>query len=131
MGASPDSSENAIYFLTDASAPKGEEVSHNSNVCVAFSDIKAQKYVSVTGRASVSNDRAKIKQLWSPADKAFWRDENDPAIRLFKVAPEEAEYWEGAGLIVSAVKMIAAGVTGVKTDIADKKKVRLSRAAGA
>jgi general stress protein 26 len=129
MAATADRAENAVYFLTEANAPKESEVSRNNNVCVAFADIKGQKYVSVTGRASVANDRAKIKQLWSPADKAFWRDENDPAIRVLHIAPEEAEYWEGPGMIVSAVKLIAVVVGGTKQDLGENEKVPMARSA--
>jgi general stress protein 26 len=129
MAATADRADNSICFLTDASAPKDAEVKSNSNVCIAFSDIKGQKYVSVTGSASVSNDRARIKQLWSAADKAFWRDENDPAIRLLRVAPEEAEYWEGPGMIVSAVKLIKAAMGGAKQDLGKNEKAPMARGA--
>jgi general stress protein 26 len=131
MAARPDADDNAIYFLTDATAPKHHEVDRNPNICLAFSDIKGQKYVSVTGRGEMSNDRAGIKRFWSASDKAFWRDADDPAIRLLRVAPEEAEYWEGAGLIVSSVRMIASAITGAKADLGDNEKVRLSRGPGA
>jgi general stress protein 26 len=127
MGARPDAQENAIYFLTDAAAPKDGEVARNANVCLAFADPKGQKFVSVTGEASVSNDRAKISQLWSAADKAFWRDENDPAIRILRVAPEDAEYWEGPGATLTAVNMFTATVTGRRPNLGDNEKVHLSR----
>lgn len=131
MAARLDANDNAICFLTDATAPKDAEIDRNDNVCLAFADIKGQKYVSVTGRARISNDRAKIKQFWAASDKAFWRDENDPAIRLLRITPEDAEYWEGAGFVVSAVKMIAAGVTGARPELGDNEKVHLARSAGA
>jgi general stress protein 26 len=129
MGARPDANENAIYFLTDAGAPKDAEVERNANICLAFADLNAQKFVSVTGEARISNDRAKIKQLWWTMDKMFWRDENDPAIRILRVAPEDAEYWEGPGFVLSAVKMLAAGVAGGRPELADNQKVRLAKAA--
>jgi general stress protein 26 len=126
MAARPDPEENAIFFLTDESAAKDEEVNRNSNVCLAFADIKGQKYVSVTGAARVSNDRNKIKAIFSIADKAFWKDANDPAIRLLRVDLSVAEYWEGPGLVVSVVKMIGAALTGGNRDFGDNKKVELS-----
>jgi general stress protein 26 len=131
MAARPDAADNAIYFLTDAAAPKHGEIDRNHNICLAFSDLKGQKYLSVTGRGEISDDRAKIRRFWSVSDKAFWQDADDPAIRLLRVAPEEAEYWEGAGLIVSSVRMIASAITGARPDLGDNEKVRLSRAGGA
>ena len=128
MAAHPVEHDNAVYFLTDAGAPKDDAVLSNDNVCLTFSDVKRQRFVSVTGRADVTNDRPMIRRFWSAPDKAFWRDENDPAIRLFRVVPAAAEYWESPGLIVGSVKMIAARVTGARPQFHKNAKVTLSPA---
>jgi general stress protein 26 len=128
MAARPDIGENVVFFLTDASAGKDEEVARNENVCLAFADLKGQKYLSLTGAARLSNDREKIRQVWSVADKVFWKDAEDPAIRLLEVAPIVAEYWDGPGLAASLVKMIGAALTGGKRDFGDSKKVAMSDA---
>lgn len=130
MAAHPDPRENAIYFLTDADSPKDDAVRRNNAVCLAFSDVKRQKYVSVTGHADVSNDRAMIGKFWSAADKAFWRDENDPRIRLFRVVPTAAEFWESPGFIIGSVKMIAGRVTGARPHFHANAKVLFSHAPG-
>src|SRR4029453_14490445 len=65
MSAYLERGSNAIFFLTDARGHKDEEIAPNPNVNVSFADAGEQKYVSVTGTAVVSNDRAKIKQLFS------------------------------------------------------------------
>src|SRR5271166_1063409 len=97
MAAHLDPDANAIFFLTDAQAAKDKEIDLNDNVCLVFSDIRKQHYVSLTGRAELSDDRAKIKQLWSSLDSAFWSDENDPSIRVLKITPTFAEYWDRGG----------------------------------
>jgi len=102
---------NAIFFLTNAQAAKDKEIDLNDNVCLVFSDIRKQHYVSLTGRAELSDDRAKIKQLWSSLDSAFWSDENDPSIRVLKITPTIAEYWDRGGAIVSTVEMVKAALT--------------------
>src|ERR1700686_4563761 len=61
--------ENAIYFLTDARRHKDEEIARDPHVNLSFADPHSQKYVSVTGRAIVANDRAKIRQLFSTPAK--------------------------------------------------------------
>lgn len=129
MRARTDPEGHAIYFLTDAAAPKDDEVRRNGAMCLTFADGKGQRYVSVTGRGEISNDRAKIKQLWAASDKIFWRDENDPAIRILRLTPEEAEYWEGAGFLATSVRMVAAAVTGAKADLGENEKVHFPRAA--
>lgn len=123
--------ENAIYFLTDAGSGKIGEVKENSDVCLAFADMKAQDYVSVTGQAKLSNDRTLIKKFWSVADKAFWKDENDPAIRLLRVDPHQAEYWQGSGALVTLVKMFVARVTTGQPNLHGNEKVHLSGARNA
>src|SRR6476469_9155898 len=50
---------NAVYFLTDARRHKDEEIARNSGINLSFADASDQKYVSITGTAIVSNDRAK------------------------------------------------------------------------
>lgn len=123
MAARPDAAENAICFLTDAKAAKDDEIRQNENICLAFADTAKHKYLSVTGKAEIVNDRARIKKHWSMFDKAFWRDPDDPGIRLLCVRPEKAEYWERAGAVATVIKMIAAGAVGAKLDLGENKKV--------
>ena len=115
--------EGAIYFLTDVDAPKAEEVRRDATICLALADNKSQKYVSITGRAEIIDDRDRINEIWSIYDKAFWPDKNDPRIRILRVTPESAEFWEGAGAIVTAVKLVAAIASGERMNIGENEKV--------
>ena len=126
MAAHLDPHANAIFFLTDAEATKDKEIYRNDNVCLVFSDIRKQHYVSLTGRAELSDDRAKIKLLWSSIDLAFWSDEEDPSIRVLKIVPSVAEYWDRGGAIASTVKMVKAALTGSEPDLRSNEKVELS-----
>lgn len=83
--------ENAIYFLTDVDSHKDDEIEAEPNVGLAFADSGGQKYVSVSGLAAVSNDRAKIRELWSTPAKAWWDSADDPSIRVLKVTPKDAQ----------------------------------------
>ena len=85
MSAYLERENNAIYFLTDARRHKDDEIARNPNVNLSFADASDQKYVSVTGTAVVSNDRAKIKQLFSTPAKAWWDSAEDPNIRVLKI----------------------------------------------
>ncbi len=123
MAAHVEREENMIYFLTDVESHKDTEIDNAPNVCLAFADASAQKYVSVSGAASVSNDRAKIKELWSTPAKAWWKSADDPSIRVLKVTPNDAQYWDSPGTIVSYVKMIAAAMTDARPEIGDSAKV--------
>ena len=125
MSAHLEREENAIYFLTDARRHKDEEIARDPNVNLSFADTGGQKYVSVTGTATVSNDRARIKQLFSTPAKAWWDSAEDPNIRVLKITPDDAEYWDSPGSVISYVKMAAAAVTGTRPDLGDNRKVAM------
>ena len=125
MSAYPEPDENAIYFLTDARRHKDEEIARDPNINLSFADTGGQKYVSITGTAAISNDRARIRQLFSTPAKAWWDSAEDPNIRVLKVTPDDAEYWDSPGSVISYVKMAAAAVTGTRPDLGDNRKVSM------
>ena len=127
MAVRPAKDEGLIYFLTDAQTPKAEEVRRNQSVCLALSDNKSQKYVSISGHAEVIDDRERVKKYWSVYDKAFWSDKDDPRIRVLRVTPESAEFWEGDGRVVTAVKLAAAIASGERMNLGENEKVGLAQ----
>ena len=116
---------NAIYFLTDARRHKDEEIARDANVNLAFANSSDQKYVSVTGTATISNDRARIRELFSTPAKAWWNSADDPNIRVLTIVPDDAEFWDSPGTVISYVKMAAAAVTGTRPDLGDNRKVAI------
>ena len=125
MSAYLERENNAVYFLTDARRHKDEEIAKHPGINLSFADASDQNYVSVTGTAVVSNDRAKIKQLFSTEAKAWWDSADDPNIRVLKITPDDAEFWDSPGTVISYVKMAAAAVTGTRPEIGDNRKVAM------
>lgn len=123
MGAYSHRNERMIYFLTDVRRQKDDEIAKYPKLALSFADTGGQKYVSISGHAEVSNDRAKIKELWSTPAKAWWDSPDDPNIRVLKVTPIEAEYWDSPGTIVSNIKMAVAAATGSKPNRGTNRKV--------
>lgn len=123
MGAYVRREDDAVYFLTDVRRHKDDEIQRQPNVCLAFS--QGQKFVSMTGRAVVSSDRAKIKELWGTPAKAWWESPDDPNIRVLKVTPHDAEYWDGPNTVVSYVKMAVAAMTGERPHLGANRKVAM------
>lgn len=117
--------ENQIYFLTDVRMHKDDEIARNPNVNIAFADSRGQNYVSLTGRATVSNDRVKIRELFTTEAKAWWDSAENPNIRVLKVTPDDAEFWDSPGTVMSYVKMAAAAVTGQRAEIGVNRKVAM------
>jgi general stress protein 26 len=125
MSAYTERLENAFYFLTDVTSHKDDEIAQHPKVCLAFGDSKGQKYVSVSGTAEVQNDREMIRELWATPAKAWWDGPEDPSIRVLKVTPSFAEYWDSPGTVVSYIKMAAAALTSAKPDMGDNAKVHM------
>jgi len=125
MSAYLQREDNAIYFLTDARRHKDEEIARNPSINLSFADASSQKYVSLTGSAVVLNDRAKIKELFSTPAKAWWDSAEDPNIRVLKVTPDDAEFWDSPGTIISYAKMAAAAVSGTRPGIGENRKVSM------
>ena len=84
-----------LWFFTRASAPKTGEIRDNDRVNVTFSDCEADRYLSVSGRASIVRDTARIDELWSGRMKSWFPEgKRDPDLALLRVHVEHAEYWD-------------------------------------
>lgn len=125
MSARLQRDKNAIYFLTDVSGDKNDELGTFPTVSLAWADNRNYRYAVVSGTAKVTNDRAKIAQLWSEMDKAWWEDKDDPTIRLLTVTPERGEIWDSPNALVSGAKMLMAVVTGSAPELGDNAAVRM------
>jgi general stress protein 26 len=123
LSARPDRDAGRIDFLIDESGAKDDQVANFPKVTMTFADIRAHDYVAITGTASVSNDRARIAELWTSADEAWWDSPEQPSIRLLPVTPEDAEIWKGPNRLVAGAKMLTAAVTGAKVDLGANRKV--------
>lgn len=125
MSAYAEPVENAFYFLTDVASHKDEDIARHPQVCLAFADSRGQKYVSISGTAEVQNDREKIRDLWATPAKAWWDSPDDPSIRILKVTPSFAEYWDSPGTVISYIKMAAAALSSAKPDMGENQKVEM------
>lgn len=126
MSANLNRERNEICFLTDMRWHADDEIAKYPKLALSFADNGDQKYVAVSGRGAISNDRARIKELFSIPAKAWWESANDPNIRLLTVTPTGAEYWDGRGKVASYLSMAMAAATGSRPDVGEKRKVSLS-----
>lgn len=84
-----------LWFFTRASAPKTGEIRDNDHVNVSFADPEGERYLSLSGQASVVRDDAKIQELWSGKMKAWFPEgRRDPDLALLRVQVSRAEYWD-------------------------------------
>jgi len=125
MSAHAEREQGVFWFLTDVASHKDEEIASHPDVCLAFANPKGQKYVSISGRAEIHNDREKIRELFAIPAKAWWDSPDDPSIRVLKVTPSFAEYWNSPGTMISYIKMAAAAVSSAKPDLGENASVKL------
>lgn len=127
MHAMIDREAGTVSFFTDARAHKDDEVAANPDVCLAFAKPNANDYVSISGTAAVSADRAAIKAHWSEMAKTWFPDgPEDPNIRLLTVTPGAAEFWEGSSNpVVVAFEIAKARYNKERPDLGENKKVAL------
>lgn len=112
--------DGVLWFMTSLDALDQSDWSVN----VAFSSEGDNTYVSIQGLAQASQDRDKIRALWTLACKPWFPGgPASPDIALIKVTPTRIEYWDGpsnaitqrASLLVSVMagKPIGMGVHGL------------------
>lgn len=116
-----------LWFFTYGSSHKIDEVGRVPKVNANFADIDHQLYASLTGRAEVVRDRAKIDELWKPELRAWFPEGKEtPDIALLKVTVERAEYWDGSqSLVAHAVNLVSSLVTGEPAQLGENEKIEL------
>jgi len=118
MSTKTTDTDDCLWFLTDADSAKILEIEENRQVNISFSQPSNHTFVSVTGTASVTNDKSKLDEIWG-TDAELWFPEgkSSPNLTLIKVAPTTAEYWSSDdGLFVSIYKMATAAMSGNRPD---------------
>lgn len=116
-----------LWFFVYGNSHKAIEVSREPKVNCSFADPANQSWVSMTGRASIVRDRAKMEQLWQPQLKAWFpKGTDEPDIALLKVDVEHAEYWDNpSSTIAHAYSLASTFVTGKPVNPGDNREVNL------
>ncbi len=116
-----------LWFFTYGESHKVHEVEGDQRVNASFAQPKGQTYVSLSGKAELVRDPAKIKELWIPSLKAWFPDGVDtPDIALLKVTAEKAEYWDSPGTVVAhAVGLVKGLVKHEAANVGENERVDL------
>jgi len=103
-----------LWFFVRASSHKVEEIEGDPHVNLAYASPEGNTYVSVSGRARLVDNRAKVDELWTPAMELFFPNgRNDHDVVLLRVDVEGAEFWDGPSTFVGqALDLAGKLVTG-------------------
>jgi general stress protein 26 len=91
-----------LWFVTWRNSEKLTEIRNDAQVNLAYFKDRTKEWVSVSGRARVVDDRAKIRELYAPDWRAWFGDEggeqdgtpDDPRMILIGVDVELAMFLE-------------------------------------
>lgn len=84
-----------LWFFTGLDSAKVHEIGKDHHVNVSYAAPSDNVYVSVSGMARIVQDKAKMKELWSPIHKAWFpKGLEDPNLGLLQVDVDKAEYWD-------------------------------------
>ena len=106
--------DSSLWFFMSKDSESVADLSREGSVNVAYADVGADSYVSVSGNAAVVDDLAKKRQLWSKMAQAWFPGgAEDPDLALVQVKISHADYWDvKENKLVQLIKMAHAAVTG-------------------
>lgn len=116
-----------LLFLTRQESSKTDEIAHQSQVALNYEDSNHQRFVCLSGRASLSKDRATIHELWNPLYRAWFSEgEDDPQITVIRVVVDHAEYWEApANAVIRGFQLLKAVATKGRSPVGEHQAVSL------
>ncbi len=116
--------DGSLLFLTYRDSTKVTEVMQDNHVSLAYSDHGSDTYVAIAGKAEMTNDRQKIRDLWNDLLKAWFPNgPDDPNVMLLRVKPAKAEYWDRpGGKMVTLFEMVKSAITGQPDQTARNEK---------
>ncbi|TFY73986.1 hypothetical protein EWM64_g10025, partial [Hericium alpestre] len=91
-----------LFFIANTASGKIDELENDTNVNVSFYDNASTSWASYSGHAHIVDDRAVIKEHWSPAMAHFFRDlhdgvhtgdASDPRVIGIEVIPDDIHFF--------------------------------------
>ena len=118
-----------LWFMTNIESEKYEELVHDDHVNLAYYKDRTREWVSVSGRAILSQDRDLIDALYHPSWRAWLGDvgdgrrdggPHDPRIALILVEADSVVYSKtDRPMPLVLFKVVKSMITGDQPDVAD------------
>jgi len=115
-----------FWFAAESGSPKVQEIALDPNVNLSYFKDRTREWVSVSGTARISRDRAKIRELYEPSWKVWFGERNelenggpeDPRIVLIAVDARAAHFMTvGKPAPVLLFEYLKAKVTGERVEM--------------
>ena len=117
----------SLWFLSASDSHKNQELVRDPNVQLMFQGSQHFEFMTLYGVASVSTDKAMIKELWNPLLKTwFTGGVDDPRITVIEVRPRQGYYWDTKhNRFVALAKMAIGAVIGKTLDDSIEGELRV------
>ncbi len=116
-----------LWFLSPNDSQKNRDVASDATVQLLFQGSAHSDFLTLYGKATLSQDKAKIKELWEPILKTWFTEGvDDPRIEVISVVPDRGYYWDNKhGRAIALAKMVVGAVTGITLDDSIEGKLRI------
>ncbi len=124
MGMQDFEQPGTIWFITERDTDKVRAIGADPRVNISLSSKSG--WVSLSGTAHLSEDRAKLKELWDASAGIFMSggpDDDDNV--LLQVDGATAEYWESPGKVSTAIQLARGLLSDAEPDLGDNDTVTL------
>ncbi len=102
-----------LWFFADDRSPKAYELAVDTRVSLFFQNDDDSNYLQLDGMASLSKERSKMRELYTPIVKTWFPEGlDDPHLVLIRFDAARGAFWESPG---GAWQMAAAFATSLVT----------------
>jgi len=119
--------EGNLWFLSSEDSHKNMEVTLDPKVKLYFQGSTHSDFLELTGIATISRNREKIKELWQFVIKTWFTEGvNDPRITVIKIRPTDGYFWDTKhGAAIAGIKMIFGALIGKTLDDSIEGKLNI------
>jgi general stress protein 26 len=119
--------EGNLWFLSANDSHTNKELALDPSVKLYFQGGPHSDFLQLNGRATISTDKSKIKELWEPVIRTWFTEgEDDPRITVIKITPDEGYYWDTKhGTAVAGMKMLIGAMLKTTLDDSIEGKIKV------
>lgn len=116
-----------LWFLSANDSRKNQALAQDPRVSLYLQGSPHSDFLHLQGRAAVSTDKTKIRELWEPVIRTwFTGGVDDPRITVIEVVPTDGYYWDNKhGNAIAGIKMLIGAAVGKTLDDSIEGHVRV------
>lgn len=121
-----DRDAGALWFITAKGTDLASSLTPGGKPAIhVVSDGGQGLYTLIHGTLSLSEDRAKLDELWNAVASSWFEDgKQDPDVQLLRFDLTEAEVWATGGSLSFMYQIAKSKITGDKPDMGEHYSLR-------